>query len=238
MKAKQFKEKLSEVAEDLFSLEVNTLIVDRISAVKMPDPRHALIDIAKAYQYRMQVFGVVVSLSDKELGSHAGFSKLRQAAHTWMEEFKDRCRLGAQTEGDLQQVYLFDRVNTKCAQIGAMMKRLESRGVADWDNAMGRDGVVNTSSIDLDPKDALLIRKTWELGTAQIAIQTVVQLDGDVVTRISPQYAQTGWQGLHRIHHKGSRVTNTQDHMVAGLSRNTQPDVPQQPVTKTAGAAT
>ncbi len=207
MKAAQFKQKLSEVAEDLFNLEVNTIIVDRISAVKMPDPRHALIDIAKAYHYRMQVFGVVVPLTDQDLGSHSGFERLGQAAKDWLTEFKERCRTGAQTDHDLQSVYLFDRVNTKCAQICAMMKRLEARGIAGWDNAMGRSGVAQAVKMDLDPKDMLLIRKTWELGTAQIAIQTVVQLDGDVMTRISPAYAHGGWQGLHRVHHKGLHVS-------------------------------
>ncbi len=207
MDKQKFKQRLSSVAEDLFNLEVNTIVVDRISAVKMPAPRHALIDIAKAYKYNMIVMRVDVALSDHKLGSYEAFQLLGKEAKSWLNDFKQRCVAGTQTDADQQSVYLFDRINTKCAQICAMMKRLEARGVDDWDNTMGREGADSADRMYLDPKDMLLIRKTWELGTAQIAMQTVVQLDGDVITRINPAYAQAGWLGLHQAHHKGLRVS-------------------------------
>lgn len=207
MDGEKFKERLASVAEDLFNLEVNTIIADRISAVKMPDPRHALIDIAKAYKHRMIVMNVNVDVADDLLGSYESFQILGGEAKNWLNEFKQRCIDGTQTQTDLENHYLFDRVNTKSAQLCAMLKQLELRNVPKWENKMGRSAVDASGSLDLDPKDLLLVRKTWELGTAQIAMQTVVQLDGDVMTRINPTYAHAGWQGLHQVHHKGLRVS-------------------------------
>ena len=43
--SKQF----STIAQDLFSIEVNIILRDNISAQKMPNPRHALLDIGKEY---------------------------------------------------------------------------------------------------------------------------------------------------------------------------------------------
>ena len=48
-----------------------------------------------------------------------------------------------------------------------------------------------------------LLRKIWEIGLDEIAMQTVVQLDGDVVTRILGKYAQEDFAILHKLHHQG-----------------------------------
>ena len=55
----------------------------------------------------------------------------------------------------------------------------------------------------LDPDQLALLRKIWEVGTTEIAMQTVVQLDGDVVTRILAKYADREFEILHRLHNQG-----------------------------------
>ncbi len=39
--------------------------------------------------------------------------------------------------------------------------------------------------LKLSSGQIVMIRKAWEIGTEQIVLQTVIQLDGDVTTRIS-----------------------------------------------------
>ena len=39
----------STIAQDLFSIEVNVILRNNITAQKMPSPRHALLDIGKEY---------------------------------------------------------------------------------------------------------------------------------------------------------------------------------------------
>ena len=51
--------------------------------------------------------------------------------------------------------------------------------------------------------ELVLIRKAWEIGVEEIALQTIVQLDGDVVTRVPPRYACGGNETLHALHNQG-----------------------------------
>ncbi|MDX1655173.1 MAG: hypothetical protein R3310_08155 [Candidatus Competibacteraceae bacterium] len=46
------------------------------------------------------------------------------------------------------------------------------------------------------------IRKAWEIGLERIVMQTVVQLDGDIITRIHPHFTTPEHQTLHQYHHR------------------------------------
>ena len=59
----------------------------------------------------------------------------------------------------------------------------------------------------IQPGELVIIRKAWELGVEEIAMQTIIQLDGDVVTRIQPKYAQEGNNILYKIHNQGIGVS-------------------------------
>lgn len=41
--------------------------------------------------------------------------------------------------------------------------------------------------LPLTPEEVVLVRKIWELGAEPISIQTVVQADGDILTRLTPR---------------------------------------------------
>lgn len=58
----------------------------------------------------------------------------------------------------------------------------------------------------LNATELVRVRKIWELGCEQIVMQTVVQLDGDVVTRISPDVEGQSHHLLHTLHADGVRV--------------------------------
>jgi hypothetical protein len=38
--------------------------------------------------------------------------------------------------------------------------------------------------------ELVMVRKIWEVGTEVIAMQTVIQVDGDVITRLNPNYLE------------------------------------------------
>jgi hypothetical protein len=57
--------------------------------------------------------------------------------------------------------------------------------------------------IPLDDRQRLVLRKAWELGTEQVVMQTVVYLDGDVITRIRPDIAEGNRRDLLDVHQKG-----------------------------------
>ncbi|MBI2857476.1 MAG: hypothetical protein HYX90_00240 [Chloroflexi bacterium] len=73
---------------------------------------------------------------------------------------------------------------------------------AVWDNNYTREEIeTHRPLFPLTADELITIRKVWEIGTEVIAIQTVIQLDGDVVTRINPDYALIEKKMIHDIHH-------------------------------------
>lgn len=52
------------------------------------------------------------------------------------------------------------------------------------------------------PDELVLIRKIWDIGTDNISMQTIVQLDGDVVTRIHSGFLGEDHEITRKIHEK------------------------------------
>ena len=48
-----------------------------------------------------------------------------------------------------------------------------------------------------------MLRKIWDLGTEQIVMQTLIALDGDIVTRVSEDYLGDKYKQLYALHEKG-----------------------------------
>lgn len=61
-------------------------------------------------------------------------------------------------------------------------------------------------SLNLTPDELVTIRKIWEVGVEIVAMQTVIQLDGDVVTRIHPRYLDERYGRLHQYHNDGVAI--------------------------------
>lgn len=77
-----------------------------------------------------------------------------------------------------------------------------------WDNNYTRTEIENNQPpFPLTSNELVTIRKAWEIGTEKIAMQTVIQLDGDVVTRISPEYAKPDKKVIHEIHQQGVSIS-------------------------------
>ena len=55
-------------------------------------------------------------------------------------------------------------------------------------------------SLELTPAELIQVRKIWEVGTERVLMQTVVQLDGDIVTRIQMGREESKDESLHKIH--------------------------------------
>jgi hypothetical protein len=66
------------------------------------------------------------------------------------------------------------------------------------------DGITraNAGAMDLalTADEFLVIRKAWEVGTETILMQTVAQLDGDMVTRVQPDTLGAQSDGLRQVH--------------------------------------
>jgi hypothetical protein len=70
----------------------------------------------------------------------------------------------------------------------------------------------NNKRIPLEPlrltrKQYSRIQKIWEIGLEEIVMQTVVQIDGDVTTRVVPRYASSDHHFLYQIHRDSVSVS-------------------------------
>ncbi len=76
----------------------------------------------------------------------------------------------------------------------------EDRDSQMWNNDIERTTMNNVDDLDLTPQQVGRIRKAWEIGTEKIQLQTVIQIDGDVTTRISESFLKNVDKTLLAIH--------------------------------------
>jgi hypothetical protein len=83
------------------------------------------------------------------------------------------------------------------------VEQIKTRPSVEWDNNYTRTEIEeNRSPFPLTTDELVTIRKAWEIGTEKIVMQTVIQLDGDVVTRVTPEYATADRKTVHEIHNQ------------------------------------
>ncbi len=192
---------LKQIARDLMNLEVNTIVKPNMTGRKMPKPRHALVDIAQNYQRKLMQMELWPEDADVFMGSYDGFDLIREQAAIGIKSVRKKKRKEAFSkeevdELDLDLVMLF-RIQKMSDQIKGVFSALKGRNLkawekdkAVWENNMSRDDIESRHPpMPLTTDELVLIRKIWEMGLEQIALQTIIQLDGDVLTRIQPKYA-------------------------------------------------
>lgn len=203
------KDQVTKIASDLINLEVNTIIKSNILGTKMPDSRHALLDIAKDYQFKLMEFRFPVSNGDihqielEDLtGGESTFKKICAAADRGIKSLSDGQSGSTQKAERAADVWMLNRIKDMSGQIaGTVFKQSDNEYTRDQLNER------QPEPMKLSPENLVLIRKAWEMGTEEIAMQTVIQLDGDVVTRVQPKYAENTSASIHEIHRENVRIS-------------------------------
>jgi len=76
----------------------------------------------------------------------------------------------------------------------------EHRDSITWNNDIERSSMDEAPDLDLMPSQVGRVRKAWEIGTERIQLQTVIQIDGDVTTRISAAFLKNFNPTLLKMH--------------------------------------
>jgi len=205
---KRLRAKVGKIAEDLLNLEINTIIKPNITGEKMPSPRHALIGIAGEFSSKLTDLGFPLSDLGIKDGSYRSFDMLRESANKGVKTFQKSAAeksLKPEEEADLLMLH---RIKNMSDQIKGVFNALQRRRVEKWDNNFTHQEIEkDLLPFPLNPDELVLIRKVWEVGVEEIALQTVIQLDGDVVTRVMPKYATSRSEALHKIHEQSVSVS-------------------------------
>jgi hypothetical protein len=209
------KDRVARIAEDLVNLEINTIVDDRANIIgkKMPSARHALIDIGQDYYITLGRLGAKLDGMDSERpGSFNAFDAFRNSAKARFLELEAKRGDPGSAVAAESDMYMLLRIQDMSDQLKGVVfedLKLRKKPEAHWENRLSREEIVRDKipPLDLGVDQLALIRKVWEIGVQEIAVQTVVQIDGDVVTRIQSKYATEGGAALLKIHHDGVKTS-------------------------------
>jgi hypothetical protein len=237
------------LAQDLLTLEINTIIKQDMSAVKMPaQRRQALYELSKIYHLKLKELGVREP-SYWQFAGIRSFGELRDCAKRGIPQFEKE--LKSATKGEQENIQetikILERIQDQSSNIVDLFYNLRERvkdkmqrnaeGYGDvpdhiplnvlqererkgelepakshigsemWNNDLDRRRMNQIEDLDLTPQQITLIRKAWEIGTERIVLQTVIQIDGDVTTRLSERFARNPNDTLLHIHNDSIEVS-------------------------------
>ncbi len=187
------------IAEDLLNLEINAILVSGISSRKMPGAKEVLQEIAEKYasflhrtaertksalenaslsDLAKKVELTPLDVRDQEPSAQV-FQNLVGARADELLEIRDQARKEGMTF-DSEIANVLRRVNKNCKALSDLLGQ--------------------NPSLKLTPSQLMHVRKIWEVGTERVLMQTVVQLDGDIVTRIQIGRETAKDKALHKMH--------------------------------------
>jgi len=201
--------RLENLVNDLFSLEVNTIVKQGMMATKMPNLAHALIDLAIDYGVTLKRMGASIGEVEGEASAQI-FDELRELASAEARVLQGLPRDKAQAKSSAQKPRALDD-----RQASQLLLLCRIRDTSDMLKVLIPAGVRFTrdsanafepSQLPLTDRQRLTLRKAWEVGTEEVVLQTSVYLDGDVISRLRPDYALPEKQGFLEAH---QRAVNT-----------------------------
>lgn len=207
MSSRDWTAPFRDLAGDLTSIEVNTIEATGVTGRKMPPWPHALIDIAQKYAdwlegpggldlaaFRANPQAAPPAALDS---SAATFDLLRRAAQHALEAAPPE---GADDDG--RRAILL-RIKRSCDLLKAAIRRLEDKPATATFVGLARARLAGKGEPPRPEADIqTLIRKIWDIGTDRILLQTVVQLDGDVVFRAGRGMTAESRRGLMEAHER------------------------------------
>jgi hypothetical protein len=202
-RAARLQQALERLTDDLFTLEVNTIIKDSIMGTVIPDAGQALIDIVQDYELQLHEFGAAKEppSGNSTVADLNTFEELRNRASE-MYDGKPQAVAVPRVLRKSERLMLC-RIRDNCDEIKGILEAVKARSPGS-ELKFTRKQAPN---IDLLPAELMSIRKIWDIGTEEIVMQTVIQLGGDVTTRLSSAYATARDQPIVRIH-EGSVTTS------------------------------
>ena len=151
----------------------------------------------------IQQLSATTRYDPSKVTSSDDFRSLRDQAATALEMHQAMSRHGVALK--MSDANMLRRIVRNCAQLVAILEKPGLAPATGMELSRGaQSGIQNgPDATAFSADDVVTIRKAWELGTEDILMQTVVQLDGDAVTRINEAYTSASDQPLRDVHQQG-----------------------------------
>jgi hypothetical protein len=186
------------MVRDLCTLQINTIIKSQITGGTMPAARYALCEVSKCYANKLIAMGAdadEVKPDNTVTGGYSRFDIYRTSAK------KQLAQLAQNDPDNLHDINMLQRIKNNSNRIKAMFAATDDTSRNEYSNKqLAEKFDQGMKDLALQRDDYIALRKFWELGTEEIAIQTVVQLDGDVTTRVQPKFATQDSLTIHQLH--------------------------------------
>lgn len=175
---------------DLINLEVNLILKEDMTARKMPLTGEAVVDVADSYHAWLAREGLAGELTI--------LARATEPASDW---FKGVCGLAARAlaartaaeEPATASAVVLKRIERNSGQLARIVRGFSPLPAKEGDPWPALPGTIAK-------EDLLVLRKAWEVSTETVIMQTVAQVDGDIVTRLQPAYAGAGHAATHEAH--------------------------------------
>lgn len=182
-----------------------------------PNVAHALIDVARDYGLALNRLGAepspladVVRLSTFD--DLRGRAVRRARVIQGLPEEQSQAHLAEQPSKELSDeeeanVLILCRIQDTSDQLKVLFldgdgdERKDGRSEPVSFNRASANTFTD-ADMPITDKQRLVLRKAWEIGTEAVVMQTVVYLDGDVITRIRPGYVKPEKRAMLDIHQK------------------------------------
>ena len=242
-----------ELASDLLSLKIETILSSRITGGAMGDPRIGLCEIAGRYatafspEVQAELSELLKPVIEEATGStpatllvsggRMSFFFFKVEARRELEELGKRSKLEPEEQ---RRFHRLERIWSNSRAIYSILctcdpaLRDEERPLVVVANAappkddrrapitpnplLCNDGLTKEyiearyatkqlPPLKLTRRQVTRLRKIWEIGLETIVMQTVVQIDGDVVTRVDPDQLTRESALLLEIHNRSIGVS-------------------------------
>ena len=184
--------RLQIIAEDLTTLEINTMVIPGLTARKMPDLLKALDEIADCYEQTL--IEIDPGFSNDGIGKIVDrFSAIEVQARKAiraLEVIKDA------SARDKSRFVIAQRIKSNSGEIIGILNEYAGANNIDVSSIT----FVTDLPKPLASQNVLRIRRIWDVATEEVVMQTLVQLNGDVVTRVTEFYASDEYRVLHKVH--------------------------------------
>jgi hypothetical protein len=227
---------LKNLAADLLTLEVNTIVKEQTTSSKMPSTKRvALLEIARSYRELLVDYGLAVLQKPEDdlailstnlgkfpillqwhYGGEYSFKEIYNIAQKGSEFYAQKAERSKNYERMNELVerskLLIRLVKHSSNLIGMFKMRRKDYEISEevwpdpslineetghypplmdmakWNNDIDLSSINKIDDLDLTPDQVTLIRKTWEIGTQKILMQTIVQIDGDITNYLTNQF--------------------------------------------------
>lgn len=164
----------------------------------MPAIRFALCDISSRYAIKLiELDAAPTTLLTEQttLGGYSAFDRYQKDAKKHIKELEEN------DSADTQNLYMLQRIRSNSNRIKLVLSGTGEESANELPRAKIAEKMkAGLPDLKLGREDYTVVRKLWELGTEEVAMQTVLELDGDVVLRISPKYAREDASAIHALH--------------------------------------